>query len=305
MAEPTQITPYIRTISGKGSLTIPEEFLKAVRIFLYVDVIREPKSPFKSYRRNPPDSFYGYITANIGNYVLQTFSIDYNRQVFELYRGDTAQLMRAVKCLEKAVRNYVFLGTANPAVVFIDQLAEFEPNRYDADNFKFVCYAGTALRLELRAYEPSDCGEDDSDPPPPPPPPSDEPFPEVPSDEPVEVSPPEPGEEDETDPFEGDEEEPGEPELPLEGDCIRYRFTISYERYGVGAVTEVIDIASPVIDFYTEEQLPFPPIDGLFANANGVWGTGGQCAGVAPTLIFNDLVGGSTFTIDSIEEVPE
>jgi len=300
---PTQITPYIRTVSGKGSISIPESFAKAVRIYLYVDVVRDPESPYKSFRVNPTESFYGYVTSNIGNYALAKYSIDYERQVFELFNGSDAQLMRAVKCLEKAVRNYVVLGSPGEVVPFLDILEEFEPNRYDADNFKFVCFAGTALRLELRGYEPGDCGTDDSEPTPPPPPPQDEPFDKTPPGDPVEVSPPEPGEEDETDPFEGDTEEPGEPELPLEGDCLRYRFTISYERYGVGAVTEVIDIASPIIDFYTEEQLPFPPIDGLFANANGVWGTGGQCAGVAPTLIFNDLVGGSTFTIDSIELV--
>lgn len=225
----TQIDPYIRVISGRGSLTIPERFNKAVRIFLYVDVVREPESPYRSYRVNPPESFYGRVTANIGNYVLENYSIDYERQVFELFNGNDAQLMRAVKCLEKAVRNYVFLGTANPAVVFIDQLAEFEPDRYNADNFKFVCFAGTALRLELRGYEPSDCGTDDSEPTPPPPPPQDEPFDKTPPGEPVEVSPPEEGEEPETDPFPGDEEETPPGDFPFGDRCVAYRVTVNYD----------------------------------------------------------------------------
>lgn len=219
---PTQITPYIRTVSGKGSLSIPERFAKAVRIFLYVDVVREPRTPYKSFRVNPTESFYGYVTSNIGNYGLAKYSIDYERQVFELFRGADSQLMRGVKCLEKAVRNYVQLLDPSFTIPFLDLLGEFEPNRYDADNFKFVCFAETALRLELRGYEPSDCGTDDSEPTPPPPPPQDEPFDKIPSDDPIEVSPPEPGEEDETDPFEGDEEEPS---FPIGTRCSVYECT--------------------------------------------------------------------------------
>jgi len=261
MAIPSQITPYVRTISGKGSLSIPESFAKAVRIFLYVDVVRENKSVYRSYRKNPSESFFGYITANIGNYVLATYPIDYDRQVFELFRGSDALLMRAVKCLEKAVRNYVFLGTANPAVIFLDQLAEFEPNRYDADNFKFVCYGGTALRLELRGYEASDCGIDDSEPTPPPPPPQDEPFPQVPPDEPITVSPPEPGEEPETDPFEGDEEEPGEPGFPIGEECQVFEVTL--RAIGSNSTTPPGDAIITLEVFGVIEDIRIEPEPGL------------------------------------------
>lgn len=225
MAELTPIDPYVRIISGKGTLTIPSRFNKAVRIFLYVDVVRENSSVYRNFNINPPESFFGYVSSNIGNYVEEVYQISYDRQVFELFSGDASLLMRAAKCLEKAVRNYVFLGTDNPAVVFLDQLGEFEPMRYNADNFKFDCFGGTALRLELKGYVPSDCGTDDSEPTPPPPPPQDEPFDKVPPDEPIEVSPPEEEEPDGTDPFPGDEIPPPPGELPSGDACIPYRIT--------------------------------------------------------------------------------
>ncbi len=226
---PIEIDPYVRIISGKGSLTIPERFSEAVRIFLYVDVIRENASVYRSYRTNPSESFFGRITANIGNYVLQTYSIDFDRQVFEVFNGANANIIRAIKCLEKAVRNYEVLGSPGETIPFLDQLSEFEPERWDVDNFKFVCFGGTALRLELKGYAPSLCGVDDDEPTPPPPPPQDEPFDKTPPDEPIEVSPPEPGEEQETDPFPGDEEETPPGDFPFGDRCVAYRVTVNYD----------------------------------------------------------------------------
>lgn len=251
---PTPIAPYVRTVSGRGSLTIPESFSKAVRIFLYVDVIRENESVYRSYRVNPDESFFGRITANIGNYVLQTYSIDFDRQVFELFPGDNATIISAIKCLEKAVRNYVFLGTANPAVIFLDQLEEFEPPRWNADNFKFVCFGGTALRLELRGYAPSLCGEDDSEPTPPPEPPQDEPFDKTPPDEPVTVSPPEDGEEPETDPFPGDEEETPPGDFPFGDRCVAYRVTLNYDFISGQNITDFNDFWGEILGFRTRNE---------------------------------------------------
>lgn len=248
---PTPISPYVRIVSGKGSLTIPDRFSKAVRIFLYVDVVRENASVYRSYRTNPSESFFGRVTANIGNYVLQTYSIDFDRQVFEVFNGANANIIRAIKCLEKAVRNYEVLGSPGETIPFLDQLAEFEPERWDVDNFKFVCFGGTALRLELKGYVPSDCGEDDSEPTPPPPPPQDEPFDKLPPDEPIEVTPPEPGKEDDTDPFEGDEEDDG---FPVGERCEVYECTATMNFTDRPPVTRTSLFFGEIEAFYVNED---------------------------------------------------
>lgn len=295
----TEIDSYVRTISGKGSLTIPTRFLKAVQIYLYVDVVRENRSVYRSYAVNPPESFYGRITANIGNYVLGEYSIRQERQVFKIFEGSDSQLMRAVKCLEKAVRNYVLLGTGNPAVVFLDQLEEFEPVRWDVDNFKFVCYGGTALRLELKGYEPSDCGIDDSEPTPPPPPPQPEPFPKTPPDEPIDVSPPEPEEPDETDPFPGDDDTPP-PEGGNECDAYTVVFRVVYPDYPDGRVFEY-----NVFGVFEGVEV-VPASSGDIGFSDGIMTSGGivegdVCAQGSTLQIFGNYPNPVTIIIDSFE----
>jgi len=302
---PTELSPLIRTVSGKGSIAIPEDFANASLIVLYMDVIREARSVYRNFNSNPSESFFARVAACYDDYVLQSFQVEFDRQMFQVFPGDVSDVMQAVKCLERSLflplKAIAIIAGGDITIPDPFPLDVYEPQGYVPNNFKFVCYGGTALRLTLKGFENENCGDAEfprKKPPTPPPPPD-----KFDPDEPVDVSPPDPNYPDDTDPFEGDEVLEPPLELPIEGECLRYRLTITYDRYNVGSVTVQIDLGAPIIELYTENQVPFPAIDGIYALCNGVWGTGGECAGVAPTLIYNDVTGGTAFTIDSIELV--
>lgn len=300
--------------SGKFEVPINFADIEKTRV-LYADiqVVRKPRSPYFSDKTNPVNGFLGTFTTNIDGLTIRRYDIEYEKtRVYLFGEHLDPQQIYAARC-------YDALDTARliVAVAELGGSISSAQNPFSADltapgiNFDsllFKCYADTALSVTLGKLEVLECSEDYPFPTPPPPKPPAPPVPPFyPPGEPISGSdyspPPDNTDPENYEPYPGDEPDPPL-ELPIEGECLRYRFTITYERYNVGSVQVEIDLGAPIINFYTEEQVPFPAIDGLYAVANGVWGTGGQCAGVLPTLIYNDLVGGSTFTIDSIVLVP-
>jgi len=220
----TELTPLTRIISGKGTITIPEDFENASLIVLYVDVVREAVSVYRNFNSNPSESFFGRVAACYDDYVLASYQIEFNRQMFQVFPGDVSDVMQAVKCLERSI----YLGLqaiasiAGGGIITPDPfpLDVYEPQGYVPNNFKFVCFAGTALRLTLKGYENENCGDNEfprKKPPTPPPAPD-----PVEPGTPVEVSPPEPDFPDDTDPFEGDTEDDG---FPIGERCLKYECT--------------------------------------------------------------------------------
>jgi hypothetical protein len=220
----TELTPLVRVISGKGTITIPEEFANASLIVLYVDVVRESRSVYRNYNSSPSESYFGRICACYDDYVLDKRQIEFDRQMFQVFPGDVSDVMQAVKCLERSI----YLGLqavaviAGGAILTPDPfpLDVYEPQGYVPNNFKFWCYGGTALRLTLKGYENETCGDNEfprKKPPIPPEPPE-----PVEPGTPVEVSPPEPDYPEATDPFEGDTEDDG---FPIGERCSKYECT--------------------------------------------------------------------------------
>jgi len=254
----TEVTPLVRVISGKGTITIPTDFANASDVVLYVDVIREAESVYRNFNTNPPESFFGRFCACVGDYVLYTRQVSFDREMFQLFPGDVSDVMQAVKCLERSI----YLGLKAVAIIAGGDIVlpdpypldVYEPQGYVPDNFKFVCYGGTALRLTLTAYENENCGDNEfprKKPPTPPPPPD-----KVPPGEPVEVDPPEEDFPDDTDPFEGDIEKPPEP--PFGEICEGLRVSITYANAdpgGTGAGTVDIDVWGVLEDFFIRDSV--------------------------------------------------
>jgi hypothetical protein len=190
MANPTDI---VRTISGKGEIRIPGEFQDTASIFLYVQVLRKVRTPSINFTWNPDRSFYAHVAFCIDNFVLQTYDVDFENQVFQVWDGMSAQNLLAIKCL------------ASQLIPNEGLIAQMEYNTFQANKIKFECFGSTALQLTLKGDALDVCLEEHKRPQPPPPPPS--PVPQLPPGTPTQVSPPyedEDGGED-TQPFPADE----------------------------------------------------------------------------------------------------
>jgi hypothetical protein len=227
----TEVTPLVRVISGKGSISIPSDFANASDVVLYVDVVREAESVYRNFNTNPPESFFGRFCACVGDYVLYSRQISFDREMFQLFPGDVSDVMQAVKCLERSI----YLGLKAVAVIAGGDiilpdpypLDVYEPQGYVPDNFKFVCYNSTALRLTLKAYQNENCGDNEFPRKQPPPPP--DPIDKVPPGTPIDVSPPDEDFPEDTDPFPGDEIEPPPGDFPQGERCVAYRVTVNYD----------------------------------------------------------------------------
>lgn len=197
-----QIAVIDRTVSGKGTITLPSSYSKANRIRLKVDVIRENRSVYRNYAKNPSESFFGWIVAcGEDDYVLAKYQVEFDKQEFILWDAAVNNVLLAVKCLE--VSNNVHFGQI-PNIELFQFLPEFGYYKCPLKTLKFKCFGGTALRLYMSGMNLDMCGDND------PPEPRDEPAPpppvdKVPPDEPVEVSEPEPEAPEDTEPYPGDE----------------------------------------------------------------------------------------------------
>lgn len=228
---PTELPQLVRIVSGKGTISIPEEFGNASDIVLYVDVIREALTVYRNFSSNPSESFFGRISACVGDYVLYSRQISFDREMFQLFPGDVSDVMQAVKCLERSLflplKAIAIIAGGDITLPDPYPLDVYEPQGYVPDNFRIQCYGGTALRLTLAGYENENCGDNAfprKRPPTPPPPPE-----KVPAGTPVEVSPPEPDFPADTDPFPGDTEEQPSGDFPQGERCVAYRVTLNYD----------------------------------------------------------------------------
>jgi len=201
----------VRTISGKGIITIPEDYLSALQILLYVQVLREPLSPSRNFTWNPDRSFYAHIAFCQDDFVVREEDVNFNSQVYELWNGQESQNLLSLICAYDGILDS-FVSVGNVIGITLSRTNLIKSHPYVRPLFnriRFECFASTALLLTLKGTSLEKCDPQDgsSQPPPSPPPPATP----VPPTEPVEVSPPEDGLDDggDTIPFPIDEPEPG------------------------------------------------------------------------------------------------
>lgn len=228
-----------------------------------MDVVREAQTVYRNYRSNPSESFFARVSACYDDYVLSSFQVEFDRQAYQVFPGDVSDVMQAVKCLERSI----YLGLKAVAIIAGGDIVlpdpypldVYEPQGYVPNNFKFVCYGGTALRLTLKGFENESCGDNEfprKKPPTPPPPPE-----TVPSGTPIEVSPPEPDYPDDTDPFDGDTEDEGTPDFPIGEEC--QVFEVSLRAIGSNSTTPPGDAIITLEVFGVIEDIRIEPEPGL------------------------------------------
>lgn len=217
-----------RIISGKGVLKVPEEAAKARYWVMYVDVLRRPKNEYLELNWNPPQSMYARMTYLRQGYVQNYDYIKFQREQRTYINDVTGQNLRAIKCAYEGILQTFFnLGNALslPSISITNLIKDYESLALSWDEIRFSCYSNTALEVKFYGLEYDVCNEenDDSNELPPPPPPRSK----IPTNDPVEVSPPYDGIDDDggTVPFPTDELPSGEPEPPGER-CTAYRVTV-------------------------------------------------------------------------------
>lgn len=209
-----------RVISGKGILRIDKDapdFKKSKVLTVYCNVIREPLTPYKNYNYNPPQSQYAYLVFLREDYVVRTEQLKYEQQCFDFYPDISAQTLYAVECAYAGIlQSFVNLGIALGAIptTVTNNIEDWRHQDLFFDTIKVVCYASTAVQIDVVSNSYDLCPEQTSPEPPPPPPPP-EPPPKLPPDTPLDedtipVSPPYDGADDDGDttPFDGDQPPP-------------------------------------------------------------------------------------------------
>lgn len=194
-------TIVTRKISGKGVLKVPPDKNKIRAYVLFGTVVRKPTQEYNNYTWNPPRSRYASISFLRQGYVLDTFPMEYERQVWDGINDVSGQTLIAVKCAYDGVlesifklsaliiaSNPVLLATTEP-VSITDLIKDYENLRLSWDEMRVQCYADTAIEFKMSALKYDVCNlEKDRDKPPPPPPP---PVPPVPPGQPIlDISPP-------------------------------------------------------------------------------------------------------------------
>lgn len=205
-----------RVLSGRGTFRFPvEDFASLRAISIFVDVTRKPKSDYLSKKTEPNRSFYGYITLQSDDYVLQELSINYPKQRFDFYTDNTGIIQKMLPCINQEIlQSLINLGIALgvPPVSIQNETQDWNLVNFAPKLIQFCMFSSSAVRVLVKGLDYDDCEELESDSEQEEPPP-----PELPDfldpDEPADIS--EPYQDDTSnnyDPFPGDA--PPEPEPP-------------------------------------------------------------------------------------------
>lgn len=172
-----------RFISGKGILKVPSDTKKNRYTILYLDVIRRPTNRYANLNWNPPRGKYAFLTFLRNGYVIDTRSMEFDRESYDGIADISGQTLIAVKCaydgiLDTFVNLSVALGATPGGVGLVpisknNNIKDYENLLLGWDEVRVVCYADTALqaRLYRTAYDVCNPDFDNQQPPPPPPPP--------------------------------------------------------------------------------------------------------------------------------------
>lgn len=146
------ITIATRRISGTGKITLSDEELKLRRYTLYADIIRKQRTPYFNRRYEPPQTFYGYISLVKSGYLLETFPIKYDAQIWSFDADISGQNMVAIKCMYLGLlQSFVNLGTAQGLNVIsvVNTIADYAALPLCWDEIHIKCDADCALQFTL------------------------------------------------------------------------------------------------------------------------------------------------------------
>jgi len=226
-----------RIISGRGLIRIPEEFRKARNIILYVDLVRPARNLYQNYEWSPNKSFYAHVTFCLGQYVLQSFDVNFERQAIPISLLQPSQNLLSLICATSGIiaQTGLLASALGFSIPSSNPIKNHPYETFQCDEIRFDCYSTTALRLLLKASEFTKCDEDDGSSPPPPPPPA--PPPRFPADATLPVSPPYDDDDDDgsTVPAPGDVFD----EFPPVEACVQYTVTYSYDAISGGSTNRV------------------------------------------------------------------
>lgn len=153
-----------RRISGTGLILPTPSQLNYRRYTLFADIIRKPRSPYFSAETSPPKTFYGYISLMKGDYVLQTYSIQFDAEIWYFDADITGQVVNNLKCVYSGVlQSFANLGTALGLTVTSveNAIADFKNLPLQWDSIRVKCYADTAIQFVLKGQEYDACSEAD------------------------------------------------------------------------------------------------------------------------------------------------
>jgi len=255
MTEPELIQK--RLISGKGVLKVPTDVVKNRYTVLYATVVRKPKNSYSNFAYNPVRSRYGTLVFLRQGYVVDVKAIDYEKSAFDGVNDISGQVLNAVKCAyEGILQTYANLGTALGLTVTTieDTIKDYTNLRLAWDECRLVCYADTAIELQLwrQKYDICDPDKDQDQPPPPPDDPPEPVEPGTPIEEISDPYDPDTDDDNNTEPYPGDGPPPPEPTTGT--------WTIVYANNGVPVVTHTyrgnpgdsFEINSPAVEGYCD-----------------------------------------------------
>jgi hypothetical protein len=227
----------VRTISGKGIITIPEEYTSALQIILYAQIKRKARNRTANLTWNPDKSFYAHITFCFNDFVLYEYDMNFDSQMWIVHDGQSAQNLLSLICAYDGILDsFVSVGNVIGVTLSRTNLIKRHPYlRFVPNRIRFECFSSSAIVLTLKGTALDKCDPQDGDNAAPPP----SPLPVVPvlPDEPVTVSPPEDGNNDggDTVPFPLDV--PEELTFPFGTPCESYNVTATFTPDSGGDVT--------------------------------------------------------------------
>lgn len=289
-----------RTISGRGIIKIPESYQEARDVFLYVTLLRPNVSEYLNVQWNPPKKFLANVTFCLGDYVLSEHSVNYDKQVFQIYDGQSAQNLLSLICAnDNILDSFVNFAQSLGLLYFKNNsITKHGYNTFVPDTIRFDCYGGTALQLSLRGNKLDKCKPDDGTPQPPPPPPV--PFPPLPPDSPVEVSPPydpNTGDDGDTEPFPIDNPET---DVPPTTACIRYAVGYRLTSPSYPNPVEAKEFVFGVLKGYTQQVNADGGVEIAIIAGNVI---AGECVQDQVFSVFSNVSQPAVFEIISVEEI--
>lgn len=153
-----------RRISGTGVIIPTATQLYYRRYTLFADIIRKPRSPYVNTKSDPVETYYGVISLIKSGYVVQTYTIQHDAQIWTFDADITGQVINTIKCVYLGeLQSFANLGTALGlnVVSVANAIANFQNLPLQWDSIRVKCFADCAIQLVLKGLEYDTCSEFD------------------------------------------------------------------------------------------------------------------------------------------------
>lgn len=169
------LTISIRRISGTGLILLSSADMNYRRYTLFADIIRKPRTPYLNTNSSPPKTFYGVISLMKNDYVVQTYKIEFDAQIYTFDADITGQAINTIKCVYDGILvSFENLGTALGLTVISveNDITLWKNLPLQWDSIRVQCFGDCAIQLVLKGLKYDFCEADDEIPGPPPTPPA-------------------------------------------------------------------------------------------------------------------------------------